>query len=94
MFLFEKEPHYDDAAAPKRSNMHAHPGYADFDQANVVHTVEVRVGERVRRACYYVEGGIVIASTGSKIYRCPIGTVPVSETVRAMLTEIAMADLD
>ena len=74
--------------------MPAHPGYADLDQANMVHDVEVRIGEQVRHACYYVEGGVIVASIGSKTYRCPIGTVPASETVRAMLIEIAMANQD
>lgn len=70
--------------------MHSLPGYTENDQANMVHEVEVAIGAKSLKARYYIEGGVIVAMVENKTYRCPVGSVASADTVRAMLTELAL----
>lgn len=69
------------------------PASVSAEWTNMVHAVEVQIGSKTLTARYYVEDEIIVAIIGDKKYRCPVGSVPASETVRAILTEVAMANL-
>lgn len=77
-------------AAPRMSNMHSPANFHEAGQANMVHEVEVSAGGKVWRASYFVEDGVIVAVIGTRTYRCPVGSIPASDTVRALLTEVSL----
>ncbi|MCP8885425.1 hypothetical protein NIM87_18115 [Devosia sp. XJ19-1] len=78
-----------DAAAPRKADMSFIPPHGSADQANMVHDIEVVVGNRRVKAHYNIENGIVWAKAADKTYRCPVEATSAAETVKAMLRDMA-----
>ena len=62
----------------------------DLTQSNVIKSIKVSIGGEVVEGSYYVEGGIIATMIGNKIFRCPVNSVSVADTVKAIVTEVAM----
>lgn len=63
----------------------------EADRPNIVREVQVVSSNETLNASYYVEDDILVVMVEGSSYRCPVGSVPYEDTVRAMITEIAVA---